>query len=1206
MMKYSWRYAIFGSVLLTQLTPFALPAQILTIQVGAPPPPPVPLVNHGDTWQYRKGTNEPQSDWKIAADAGLDSTWLSGPGGFGYGDGDDATVLADMLNFYNTVYSRRTFTVGALEPGRRLTLTMDWDDGFVAYLDGTEVLRSPNFTVANPLFDSRTVVNQNHEASAGGGAAPTVFDLGLAENLVPPGSHILAIHGINSDPASSDLSLIADLRLQGGTQVAGGGPLFAIVGTSQVPLTGTNTIPGATHVFVNGEEAFFEPATGLWSKTQTLTPGWNHLYVAAVNESGALLSSVQRDVVYESATTSAGGVLTANTVWNGGTIRVTAPVIVPEGITLTITGGAVVLLSPTGSIRATTNGTVAVTGTEGQPIVFGPADGATPWGELLAAGSNASLTLRHVETMAGQVRVVDDGTVLVEDSVMRDMSVRLLSEANRGRQLTFRRCHWNRYGQAHFDFTPVLIEDCLFENVSSDATDFAGAPAEIVIRRTTYRHGIGGNTDAVDTGSNLGLTVERCLIRDFPDKGVSIADQSHGTIVRDSLILRCGDGVSAYASSNCLVYGTTISGCSTGMFLRANAGEPAHLFGTNNIIWANNQGLSIVGGSTLALTFSDEQGGYAGTGNIQQDPLFVNPAAGDFRLRPGSPALGAGQGGVNMGATFPVGGLPAEPWDLAAVVIGTNEINLAWREDADNETGFEIQRSTDGANWAPVATVGAGVTNHAELTAQLFQRYYYRVRAVNGSGASRYSNLAGAIRQPLQTIVHGGVLTGNTVWSPALGTILVMSNVVVPTNVTLTIEAGTVVRVTNTAAIRAQAGGTITIAGTAENKVLLQAMEPGALWGDLSARFAGSTLTVRHAEIVGSQTTAYSNAVVLLEDSYFHDYRRAGATILIAPIIMSHYAGSMTMRRCHIREYYEVLLRNGVETVEDCLFEHVNGDVIDFDSAQPGTVLRRCTFRHGTDGNVDAVDVGPGDIPGSTDVVIEDCMMYDFPFDKGVSVGDQGSSHGIVVRNCFIFNCLSGVMAKDLCEVSVQNCTLVNNQWGFTNYNKVNPSAPTGAGITTNTFNNILWNNTTTISMWNDGRLYADHNDFSATNWPGTGNIDVDPLFVDAAAGDFRLRPESPARGVGRDGADLGARFPVGCPMVLSHPVIESFSLNGSETVIRFWADNEKQYSVFTSTALTGQPWVKIADIPLGTVPRFLSVTNTLGPANAFFKTLRF
>src|SRR6059036_3002965 len=36
-----------------------------------------PLVNHADTWRYRKGTSVPQASWKTLADTSLDGTWLS-------------------------------------------------------------------------------------------------------------------------------------------------------------------------------------------------------------------------------------------------------------------------------------------------------------------------------------------------------------------------------------------------------------------------------------------------------------------------------------------------------------------------------------------------------------------------------------------------------------------------------------------------------------------------------------------------------------------------------------------------------------------------------------------------------------------------------------------------------------------------------------------------------------------------------------------------------------------------------------------------------------------------------------------------------------------------------------------------------------------------------------------------------------------------
>ena len=40
--------------------------------------------------------------------------------------------------------------------------------------------------------------------------------------------------------------------------------------------------------------------------------------------------------------------------------------------------------------------------------------------------------------------------------------------------------------------------------------------------------------------------------------------------------------------------------------------------------------------------------------SIQGDPMLADPRAGDFTLLEGSPCIGAGEGGVNMGALDPL------------------------------------------------------------------------------------------------------------------------------------------------------------------------------------------------------------------------------------------------------------------------------------------------------------------------------------------------------------------------------------------------------------------------------------------------------------------------------------------------------------------------------------------------------------------------
>ena len=90
--------------------------------------------------------------------------------------------------------------------------------------------------------------------------------------------------------------------------------------------------------------------------------------------------------------------------------------------------------------------------------------------------------------------------------------------------------------------------------------------------------------------------------------------------------------------------------------------------------------------------------------------------------------------------------LPAAPTNLAATVISKSQINLSWTDNADNETGFRIQRCKGSTctNFALIATVGANVTSYANTNLTANTTYRYRVYAYNASGNSGYSNVATA------------------------------------------------------------------------------------------------------------------------------------------------------------------------------------------------------------------------------------------------------------------------------------------------------------------------------------------------------------------------------------------------------------------------------------------------------------------------------
>ena len=90
--------------------------------------------------------------------------------------------------------------------------------------------------------------------------------------------------------------------------------------------------------------------------------------------------------------------------------------------------------------------------------------------------------------------------------------------------------------------------------------------------------------------------------------------------------------------------------------------------------------------------------------------------------------------------------LPAAPTNLAATVISKSQINLSWTDNANNETGFRIERCKGSTctNFALIATVGANVTSYANTNLTANTTYRYRVYAYNASGNSGYSNVATA------------------------------------------------------------------------------------------------------------------------------------------------------------------------------------------------------------------------------------------------------------------------------------------------------------------------------------------------------------------------------------------------------------------------------------------------------------------------------
>ena len=155
------------------------------------------VVSPGHQWHYTLPTSEPSSNWKVAQNA--PSNWLQGPSGIGYGDEDDATIVGTTAS----LFMHTTFEIQNLSTINRLLLDMDYDDGFVAYINGVEIAR--NLVSGNPVPYNQ-LSDGLHEALLYRGFSPERYFLN--KSLLVNGTNVFAVQVHNQSVDSSDLTAL--------------------------------------------------------------------------------------------------------------------------------------------------------------------------------------------------------------------------------------------------------------------------------------------------------------------------------------------------------------------------------------------------------------------------------------------------------------------------------------------------------------------------------------------------------------------------------------------------------------------------------------------------------------------------------------------------------------------------------------------------------------------------------------------------------------------------------------------------------------------------------------------------------------------------------------------------------------------------------------------------------------------------------------
>jgi predicted phage tail protein len=115
-----------------------------------------------------------------------------------------------------------------------------------------------------------------------------------------------------------------------------------------------------------------------------------------------------------------------------------------------------------------------------------------------------------------------------------------------------------------------------------------------------------------------------------------------------------------------------------------------------------------------------------------------------YRVRSKNASGVSAYSNVANATTLVVITIPKAPAALTATAASATQINLAWTDNATDETGFELERSADGTTFAKIADLGPNVKVFQNTALTPATRYWYRVLAKNTAGKSAYSNVANA------------------------------------------------------------------------------------------------------------------------------------------------------------------------------------------------------------------------------------------------------------------------------------------------------------------------------------------------------------------------------------------------------------------------------------------------------------------------------
>ncbi|MCP4123912.1 MAG: hypothetical protein GY751_19360 [Bacteroidetes bacterium] len=433
----------------------------------------------------------------------------------------------------------------------------------------------------------------------------------------------------------------------------------------------------------------------------------------------------------------------------------------------------------------------------------------------------------------------------------------------------------------------------------------------------------------------------------------------------------------------------------------------------------------------------------------------------------------------------------------------------------------------------------------------------------------------------------------------------VTDDIIVDSFVTLDIRQGVEIRFADNACIMVH-GNLIAWGDSLNPVVFMSDPHPSARrpynnsnpkWGAVTANNSQGAMRLVHVKLIGSSygrnryqekasiNSFNSNTILEYVDipSSVQPVYAEGGTIGIAysrlrtnltgDLINIKYASDASVSFCD-------LMGNDAEDM----------DAIDFDGLENGLIYKNKIYNF-LGNNSDGIDLGES----AKYIVISSNEIYNCS-DKGISVGQQSE---VEISQNVIANCAQGVGIKDEGSfASIDHNTFYSNDLGVAIFEK-NAGEGGGSAEITNT----IISKSLTSPVYKDALSNVEVN-FSLAESPlpeGEGNLQDDPLFVNAGIFNFELRANSPCIDTGDpnfesdpDGSrtDMGAYFTYSGTTEESYITINEINYNSGDCEIEDWVelyntnngpvdlsgwkfmDDQNQYDIPEGTMIAGESYL--------------------------------